>query len=59
MAESDLIDKRINELKAQRQAASVRAGQLQEELNRKVIEVHQLDGAIAALESLIAETVKD
>lgn len=49
------IPARLQELKLQRQAASVRAGQLQEEFNKTVVQVHQLDGAIAVLEQLVAK----
>lgn len=53
--DADAIPARLQELKLQRQAASVRAGQLQEEFNKTVVQVHQLDGAIAALEQLVAK----
>lgn len=53
--ENDRITVRIQDLKQQRQAASVRAGQLQEEFNKTVVQVHQLDGAIAALEQLVTK----
>lgn len=53
--EADLVQNRIEDLKQQRQAASVRAGQLQEDFNKTVVQVHQLDGAIAALEQLVAK----
>ena len=49
------IDARLEELRKERQQTSIRAGQLQEEFNKTVVQVHQLDGAIAALEDVLAE----
>jgi hypothetical protein len=53
--DQDVIQTRIQDLKLQRQNASVKAGQLQEEFNKTVVQVHQLDGAIAILEELVAK----
>ena len=50
---SSTIVQKLEEVKAARNAASIRAGQLQEELQRRVAQVHQLDGAIAAMTQLL------
>lgn len=46
---------RLDQLRAERQALSVKAGQLQEQFNQTVIRVHQLDGAISALEEVLSD----
>lgn len=39
----------IDDMTKQREAASIKLGQLQEEFNQLAVKVHQLDGAIGAL----------
>lgn len=47
------IQQRLEQVRQQRQEASLRAGQHQEQLNKAIVEVHQYDGAIAAFEDLL------
>ena len=49
---------RLLELRQERLETSTKAGQLQEELNKTIVRVHQLDGAIAALEEVVMERLK-
>lgn len=50
---AEAVRARIQELKQERQQLSIRANQLQDELNKTAIHVHQLDGGITALEEWV------
>lgn len=52
----ETITATIENLRQQRNAASLKAGELQTQMNQEVIRVHQLDGAITALEDLLPKT---
>jgi hypothetical protein len=47
------VEAKLKELRQERQDTSVRAGQLQNQMNELIVRVHQLDGAIAAFESVL------
>lgn len=49
----EAMQARLKELQLARQGLSVRAGQLQAEYDRAIVQVHELDGAIGMLSELI------
>ena len=51
----EILQTKIQELKQERQSESARAGEMQQRFNEAVAHVHQLDGAIAALEQLVKD----
>lgn len=53
------LEAKLQEYTLLRQAASVKAGELQDAYNKTVVDVHQLDGAIGAITGLLNVPAKE